>query len=426
MVTHDRYVLDAVATRIVELSRGVLAEFEGNYAAYLEKKEEMLSHEARVEQNRLNFLRNERAWLLRGAKARTTKQKARIQRAEAAIAEQAAAPKPQARIRLEGTAVQRVGKSILDLEDVALEAGGKRLFEGLTLHMTAGDRLGIIGPNGVGKTSLLRAITGDLAPARGKVDVGKNTRPVLFDQARAQLVDDWSIFDNVAERQGAEITGGGVVEIGDRTLNLRAYLEQFLFDGSKQRQKVGALSGGERARVALAKALKTGANLLLLDEPTNDLDVMTLAALEEMLVGWPGCAIVVSHDRAFLNHVATSLLAMEKGKATLYPGNYDTYLSLRPEPEADAKPAAKPTAAAPAAPTGAKKLTYAERLEYAGIMDTIAAAEARVAEIENRLADPDLYASRGHEAKTLQEDLAAAKREVERLTARWEDLEARL
>jgi ATP-binding cassette subfamily F protein uup len=153
---------------------------------------------------------------------------------------------------------------------------------------------------------------------------------------------------------------------------------------------------------------------------------MTLAALEEMLVGWPGCAIVVSHDRAFLNHVATSTLAMEEGKATLYPGNYDAYLSLRPEPEAEAKPAPRAAAAAPPSPAAPKKLTYAERLEYAGIMDAIAAAEGRVAEIERMLADPDLYASRAHEAKSLQEDLAAAKREVERLTARWEELEARV
>ncbi len=426
MVTHDRYVLDAVATRIVELSRGKLTEFTGNYGAYLEKREELEMHEARVEQNRLNFVRNERKWLMRGAKARTTKQKARIHRAEAAIAIEA--PRAQERVRLEGTDVARTGKSILDLEDVTLEIGDTHLFAGLSLNMVPGDRIGVLGKNGSGKTSLLRAITGDLAPAAGKVTVGKNTKIVLFDQARAQLEDDWSIYDNVAERQGAEATGGGMVAIGDRTVNLKTYLEQFLFEPSKQRQKVGALSGGERARVALAKALKSGANLLLLDEPTNDLDISTLGALEEMLVEWPGCAIVVSHDRAFLNRVATSILAFEPGKVTAYAGNYDTYMALRPEPgtpsQAPPKPAAS-LAAAPAPKAPAKKLTYAERIELDGLMDRITAAEARAAGLEATLADPTLYATRAGDAVKLQAELAAAQAEARALTARWEELEAR-
>jgi ATP-binding cassette subfamily F protein uup len=223
-----------------------------------------------------------------------------------------------------------------------------------------------------------------------------------------------------------------VVDLGDRTVNLRAYLEQFLFDGSKQRQKVGSLSGGERARVALAKALKSGANLLLLDEPTNDLDVMTLAALEEMLTAWPGCAIVVSHDRAFLNHVATSILAIAPGSATLYPGNYDTYLSLRPADAATPSGASTrapapgaPPAPPPPAPAGPKKLTYAERIELDGILDRIGAAESRVSDLETALADPSLYATRAHEAKGLQEQLVQARQDVERLTARWEELESR-
>jgi ABC transport system ATP-binding/permease protein len=435
MVTHDRYVLDAVATRIVELSRGKLTEFEGNYGDYLEKKEESLAHAARVEENRLNFLRNERTWLQRGAKARTTKQKARIQRAEKAIAEQAAAPKPQETVRLEGNVVARTGKTILDLEDLSLALGDRTLFDGLTLRMVTGERMGIIGPNGSGKTSLLRAIVGDLAPAAGRVVVGKNTKSVLFDQARAQLVDDWSIYDNVAERQGAEITGGGVVDLGDRTVTLRAYLEQFLFEGSKQRQKVGALSGGERARVALAKALKTGSNLLLLDEPTNDLDIMTLGALEEMLASWPGCAIIVSHDRAFLNHVATSILAFDspdRPRVTLYPGNYDTYLSLRsPSVKSPTRPSAPvpstgATATAPSSTTPpTKKLTYAERIELDGIVDKITAAEERVKSLEASLADPALYATRPQDAGKLQAALASAHAETHALTIRWEELEAR-
>jgi ABC transport system ATP-binding/permease protein len=430
MVTHDRYVLDAVATRIVELSRGKLQEFVGNYGTYLEKKEELELHEARVEQNRLNFVRRETAWLRRGAKARTTKQKARIQRAEAAIATEG--PKAYERVRLEGTDVARTGKTILELSDLALEVGGKRLFSGLTFTMVPGERVGILGKNGSGKTSLLRALTGDLAPAAGKITVGKNTKIVLFDQARANLVDDWSIYDNVAERLGAEATGGGVVEIGDMTINLKTYLEQFLFEPSKQRQRVGAPSGGERARVALAKTLKSGANLLLLDEPTNDLDIATLGALEDMMCERGGCAIVVSHDRAFLNRVATSILAFEPGKVTAYPGNYDTYLSLKPEPASEippTKPSASPPPkeAAPAAsqPPAGKKLTYAERIELEGLMDRITAAEERAKELERQLADPTLYATRPEAAGKLHAAMAASQAEAHALTARWEELEAR-
>ncbi len=424
MVTHDRYVLDAVATRIVELSRGKLAEFQGNYGAYLEKKEELALHGARVEQNRVNFVRNERKWLLRGAKARTTKQKARIQRAEAAMV--VSGPKAQERVRLEGSTVASTGKTILELNDLALDIGKRRLVDGLTLHMVKGERMGILGPNGAGKTSLLRAVLGELAPARGQIVVGKNTKPVLFDQSRAQLVDEWSIYDNVAERHGAETTGGGTVDLGERTVNLRTYLEQFLFEGSKQRQTVGSLSGGERARVALAKTLKSGANLLLLDEPTNDLDIMTLGALEDMLSEWPGCAIVVSHDRAFLNRVATSILAFERSGVTLYQGNYDTYLALRPDPPSTPTPTPIPTPIPTQAPTPTpKKLTYVERIELEGLLDQITRAEERVKSLEATLADPALYATRSQDTKTLQFDLATAQAEVQALTARWEELEMR-
>jgi ATP-binding cassette subfamily F protein uup len=432
LVTHDRYVLDAIADRVVELDRGVLAEFAGGYSDYLEQKAEALAHEQRVEQNRLNRLRRERAWLLRGAKARTTKQKARIERARDLMAVEA--PKEAARTALAGLegGAERLGKTILDLTDVTIEIGGRTLIEGLNLQMVAGDRIGVVGPNGAGKTTLLRLVSGDLTPARGTVVLGQNTRIAYFDQARAALRDDWSVFDNVAEREGAERTGGGQVHIGALTMDLRVYLERFLFDGSKQRQKVSALSGGERARVALAKTLRGGANMLLLDEPTNDLDVATLGELEDMLTAWPGCTLVVSHDRYFLNSVATSILAFEDGgKVVRYPGGYDSYRSLREEALAreQAKvektgPKAAPAAAAPvtAAP---KKLTYAERIELDGILDKIAEAEAKVERLEADLADPNAYAKGADAMKRLRTEYEEAGAEVTRLLARWESLESR-
>jgi ABC transport system ATP-binding/permease protein len=208
-------------------------------------------------------------------------------------------------------------------------------------------------------------------------------------------------------------------------MEVRNYLERFLFDKSKQRQKVASLSGGERARVALAKILMSGANLLLLDEPTNDLDVATLSALEELLETWPGCVLVVSHDRYFLDRVATSMLVFEEGaRVVRYPGNYSTYVALRPPPPE--RTPIKKSASIPAPPPERKGLRHAERLELDGIVDLITAAEARVAALEKELSDPALYTSRAADAKQLTVDLAAARSEVERLTARWELLEAQL
>jgi ATP-binding cassette subfamily F protein uup len=431
IVTHDRYVLDAIADRVVELDRGLLTEFSGGYSDYLAQKSEALVHEQRVEQNRLNRLRRERAWLLRGAKARTTKQKARIERARALMAIES--PKEAARTELSGleAGAQRLGKTILDLEQVHFDLGGRTLIDRLTLQMVSGDRIGVVGPNGAGKTTLLRLVSGDVAPTTGKVRLGVNTRVAYFDQARANLQDGWSVFDNVAEREGAERTGGGQVHIGTETMDLRVYLERFLFDGSKQRQKVSALSGGERARVALAKTLRSGANMLLLDEPTNDLDVATLGELEDLLAGWPGCAIVVSHDRYFLNSVATSILSFEgEGRVVRYPGGYDSYRTLRDEALALAAPkqksAAKPAPAAePTALAAPKKLTHAERIELEGILDRIAEAETRVAKLEAELSDPAAYGRGAEVMKQLRADYETAGADVARLLARWEALESR-
>ena len=437
LVTHDRYVLDAIATRIVELENGALTEYEGNYGDYLEQRETRMAHADRAESNRLNLVRRERAWLMRGARARSTKQKARIQRAEAVIAIEG--PREQQRVQLDAVAAG-TGKTILELRDVSLDLGGRTLVKPLTLHMVSGDRIGIIGPNGAGKTSLLKLVSGELEPTRGKVVRGTQTKVAYFDQARAQLDDDQTIYENVADvsrHAGANVNAGGMVKLGDRTVDVRTYLEQFLFEPAKQRQKVGSLSGGERARVSLAKIMKMGANLLLLDEPTNDLDVATLGALEEMLSSWSGCALVVSHDRYFLNRVATSILAFEEGGAIVrYPGNYDTYRSLKAEAEAmrsekgDRSVKAKAAAAPVPAKTPEKaekksRLTYSERLELEGIMARITAAEEKATAIATELHDPALYASRPEAARDLQARLTAAEAEVQALTQRWEDLEAR-
>jgi len=454
LVTHDRYFLDAIAQRIVELERGRLTSYAGRYADYLEKKAELLAHEERVEQNRQNILRREREWLSRGPKARSTKQKARIQRAHALEAQGAATAGRPGEVSLAAAATSRQGKTILELHGVQVAVGERGALNApFDLILTAEDRIGIVGPNGVGKTTLLRAVLAEVEAVRtgvrppdaprvvaGKIVAGKNTRVAYLDQARAQLDDDKSIFDDVRGEGGATVVNLGVP--GLEALDLRSYLEMFLFDPQKQRQKVGALSGGERARVALAKVLREGANLLVFDEPTNDLDLPTLAALEEMLDGYPGSVLVVTHDRAFLDRVATAILAFEAdpggGPATVerHAGGYEDYVAhkkeereraAKGEPGAKGAPAATGEGRGPEkAEKGEKKksaLTYAERIELEGILEAIDGAEQEVARLEGELADPALYAARGAEVAPLRAKLEVAKKEAARLVARWEELE---
>jgi ATP-binding cassette subfamily F protein uup len=438
LVTHDRYFLDGVVGRIVELERGRLASFSGGYSDYLEKKAEVLAHEERVEQNRQNLLRREREWLSRGPKARGTKQKARIARAHALQAQLPATAGRPGEVSLASAAAPREGKTVLELQglQVAPSQGAAALNAPFDLVVSAGDRIGIVGPNGIGKTTLLRAVLAAADPnaagasvVSGSITLGKNARVSYLDQARAKLDDDKSIFDDVRGEGGSAVVHLGIR--GQETMDLRSYLELFLFDAHKQRQKVGALSGGERARVALAKVLREGANLLVFDEPTNDLDLPTLAALEQMLEAFSGSVLVVTHDRAFLDGVATAILAFEAdaggglARVTRYAGGYQDYLAQRgPQREAKAPaPAAKPAAAVLSKAKGG--LTYAERLELEGIVDTIDAAEKRVAALQAKLADPALYANRGQEVAGLRTQLAAAQEEAAGLLARWESLESR-
>jgi ATP-binding cassette subfamily F protein uup len=267
----------------------------------------------------------------------------------------------------------------------------------------------------------------------GEVVVGKNTRAAYLDQARAGLDDALSVFDEVRGEGGGTTVSLGP---GRDSMDLRSYLELFLFDGHAQRQKVGSLSGGERARVALAKVLREGANLLFFDEPTNDLDLATLGAFEDLLLSFEGSAIVVTHDRALLDRVATAILAFEPpsdppgpAKVTRYAGGYQDYLSQRGQgaPSSVAPSVRSPSSPAPAPPAKAKPkgLTYAERIELENVVPAIDVAERKVAEIEALLADPSLYAARGHEVGGLQARLAAARLEAATLVARWEELETK-
>jgi ABC transport system ATP-binding/permease protein len=445
LVTHDRYFLDAIARRIVEIERGRLTSYTGGYSDYLTRKSELLAQEERVEQNRQNILRREREWLSRGPKARGTKQKARIQRAHELEARGPATAGRPGEVSLVGAASPQQGKTIIELRGLAVAPAPDApvLNVPLDLIVPAGERIGVVGPNGAGKTTLMRAILAAVDEARrgertppaphvaaGSIVVGKNTRTAYLDQARARLDDDKSIFDDVRGEGGGTVVNLGVR--GMESVDLRSYLELFLFDGHKQRQKVGSLSGGERARVALAKVLREGANLLMFDEPTNDLDLPTLAALEEMLMGFEGSVIVVTHDRAFLDRVATAILAFEPdpggsgpSRIVRYAGGYEDYVAQRadrriPRPRPAEAPA--PKKESKGVRTG---LTHAERIELESIVDAVDAADKRVAEVLALLSDPLLYSQRGGEVAGLKARLAAAREEAARLADRWEVLEAK-
>ena len=422
LVTHDRYLLDRVCTRTLELERGVLTSYDGGYETYLEAKATRAAHEDRTEANRQNFLRRELEWLARQPKARSTKQKARIDRAEAAKSTKAPVAEQRVALALEET---RSGKTVLELEHLRLDLGGRTLVQDLTLYLPQGERVGIVGANGTGKTTLLRAIAGELAPTGGRLTVGQNTKIAYFDQERSGLDLDKSIFDNIGDQ--------GRFEVAGQVLDTRSYLERFLFDGHEQRKAVGALSGGERARVALAKVLRTATNLVLLDEPTNDLDVATLGALEEMLLDFDGAALVVTHDRWFLDRVATSILVFEgDGRVVRYPGNYETYRRLAAAAQKasaeNAPPRAAPSldkkSAAPK-PIKPKGLSYAERLELEKLPDRIEAEESRVRALELRISDPEFYRSEPAEVQHTLAELEGARAESTALLARWEALETR-
>jgi ATP-binding cassette subfamily F protein uup len=421
LVTHDRYFLDRVATRILELDRGALHAYDGGYTRFLEQQAARLSDEAGRERARASFVRRELDWIRRGPSARGTKQKARVSRFD-----QAVAAAPGAGDRVAGPPTLRLpdggrlGKTVLELRGLGASAGGRRLFSDLTLVMKPGDRIGVVGPNGAGKTTLVKTITGERAPDEGEVIVGVNTRMAYLDQGRAELRDDRSVLDEVAGDNDHVFVGGEAIHV-------RTFLRMLLFDDRTADMPVGALSGGERNRVQLARLLRRGGNLLLLDEPTNDLDLMTLGVLEDALIEFPGCAIVVSHDRWFLDRVATAILALEEdGSAVLYEGDYASYAARARSAAREATPAAAARAPAPRRPSpDPRRLTFKEQHELAGIAAAIEAAESRVAALERDLADPELYRARGAEVPSLIASLDEARAAVEALYARWQTLDTR-
>ena len=422
VVTHDRYFLDRVATRIVEVDRGKAYSYEGDYEAFLLTQAERLHTEAETEYQRSSFVRREIEWIRRRPKARTTKAKARIDRYDQAVA---AAPltdeKRGAVLKLRLPTGPRLGGTIVELRKAARTLGGKVLFSDLTLVMKPGDRIGIIGPNGAGKTTLIRTILGLDPPDAGTVVLGANTRPAYFEQGRSELRDELTVLEEVGD-------GYDYVDLPDERVHVRGFLRMMAFPDQIADTKIGQLSGGERNRVQLARLLRRGGNLLVLDEPTNDLDLPTLGALEDGLLAFPGCALIVSHDRWFLDRVATGILAFEgDGNVTFYEGSYSFYAERRAtkSPATIGAPVAKePKGDTRVKAPVARKLTFKEKAELAAMEETILAAEDKVSTLETTLQDPAVFKDRAAEVPELVKQLDAARIEVTRLYARWEELAA--
>ncbi len=422
LITHDRYLLDRVATRTAEISDGELYVFEGGYGRYLEQKAEREDLVARTEQNRQNFLRRELDWLRRQPKARTTKQAARVERAEAAFLVTKPRQQKTAQLTVE---VTRAGKTVLELRGLSVGINGRLLCEPFDWSLIAGERIGIVGPNGVGKTTFLRTLLGSHAAQSGAIMLGKNTKIAYLDQQRQGLDDSGTVFENVIGDQSR-------IELGGQVIESYSYLERFGFTRDQYQQPVSSLSGGERARVALARLLRQSANLLVLDEPTNDLDVPTLGALESMLVDCGATVLIVTHDRWLLDRVATSLLVWsgKEQRVTLHAGNFTTYRRLQAETQAQLESA--PDERAKQRQSGhseasravkAKGLSFTEARELEGLLDSIEDAEQTVAALTARLSDPATYARGGTAVSELRTTLNNAKADTERLMARWEELE---
>jgi ATP-binding cassette subfamily F protein uup len=440
LVTHDRYFLDDLVDRIVEITPGAgVTSYPGNYEAYLAQKLEAEELSALAGHKRAQWIAQEVAWLRRGVEARRTKSKARIERARRLMAERGYA-RPRA-AELQVAEAPRLSHVVLEAHGVSKRFGERIVLTGVELLLQRGERLGIVGPNGAGKTTLLRVLLGELAPDTGEVVVGARTRVAYHDQQRTRLDPEQTVYEAAGGSPPGR-TGEDFVELSGGRMALRDYLDDLLFPLTVQRMQVKALSGGERNRLLLATLFLEGANVLVLDEPTNDLDLVTLNVLERLLLGFDGTVLLVTHDRYFLDKVATSILALEgDGRAVRYPGNYETYRTLKEQsaraaaaedaalrPERAAAPRAGPEgrreAAAAARPRKPGKLSFHEQRELEGMEQAILAAEERKAELEAVLSAPATYQRAGDAVAGLRAELEVITGEVERLYARWQELEA--
>ncbi len=418
-VTHDRSFLRRIATRIIELDRGRLSDWPGDYDNFLRRKEERLHAE---EQERAGFdkkLAAEEVWIRQGIKARRTRNEGRVRALEKMRQERSQRREQIGAASMALQEAERSGKLVVEAEGLSYAWEQRAIVDGLSCTIMRGDRIGIIGPNGSGKTTLLNLLLGNLKPDSGTLRMGSKLEAVYFDQLRGSLDESATVRDSVAD-------GSDQIEINGRRKHVIGYLQDFLFPPERAQQPVSALSGGERNRLLLAKLFTQPCNVLVLDEPTNDLDIETLELLEELLLGYSGTLLLVSHDREFLNNVVTSTMVFEgSGRVTEYVGGYDDWLRQRKgTPEAIEKPTPKKQRVERRSSVQPKRLSYKDKRELEQLPQRIESLDRELTELQQRMADPAIYRQGdGAEIATLKQRLAELERELEQSYARWEELD---
>lgn len=427
-ITHDRRFLDKVATRIVELDRGKLTDFPGNFAAYQAKKIELLETEAVHNQKFDKILAQEEVWIRQGVQARRTRNEGRVRRLEQLRLQRAARREQQGNVNLNVDAGERSGKLVAELQHVSKSFGDKTVMRDFSAIIKRGDKIGLLGPNGAGKSTLLKLILGELQPDSGSIRQGTKLEVAYFDQLREQLDDNMTISDTISK-------GSDFVQIGEEKKHVISYLGDFLFPAERARAPVKSLSGGERNRLLLARLFTRPANVLVLDEPTNDLDIETLELLEALLQDYDGTLFLVSHDRAFLDNVVTQTIAFEgNGKLREYVGGYEDWVRMRntatgeapsPAPKDDKKFNINNKLQKAPKTAQVNKLSFRDSKELESIPAQIERLEKEQSAIQVQLSDGKIFSDQPDVAKESAARLIQIERELERIMARWDELESR-
>lgn len=417
-ITHDRRFLNRLATRIVELDRGKLTDFTGTYADYVIKKAELIAVEETQAAKFDKVLAKEEVWIRQGIKARRTRNEGRVRRLEKLRLERAARRERQGEVKLSIDAGGRSGKLVAELTNVSKAYGEKTLIKNFSTRILRGDRIGLLGPNGIGKSTLLKLILGEIEPDSGEIERGTKVNVAYFDQMREALDEEATLGDTISP-------GSDFVEIGAERKHVISYLEDFLFDPKRARSPVKSLSGGERNRLLLARLFARPTNVLVLDEPTNDLDIETLELLEGLLQDYKGTLFLVSHDRDFLENTVTQVISFEgNGVVEEFGGGYDDWLRYAKQKAAAKKPAReKADAKSTAKKSGAKKPSHSDKKELDSLPKEIEILESEQAKINEKFTDPDIYRDEPELVKTLQARLAEIETAIETKMTRWEYLD---
>jgi ATP-binding cassette subfamily F protein uup len=419
-VTHDRSFLQHLATRIVEIDRGQLTSWNCSYSTYLQRKQSLMEAEAAQNRQFDKKLSKEEAWIRKGIKARRTRDEGRVRKLKMMREERRARREQTGKATLWSQEAERSGKIVLEAKNISYQYEGQKIVHNFSSTMLRGDKVGIIGPNGCGKTTLIQILLQALVPLEGSVKVGTKVKCAYFDQTREQLDPEKSVTDNITQ-------GGDFIIINGKNRHALGYLRDFLFTPDQARSPVKTLSGGEKNRLLLARLFMKPSNLLVLDEPTNDLDTETLELLEELLLDYRGNVLLVSHDRTFLNNVVTSIFAFEgNGRVSEYVGGYDDWLrqkngdasQISPKPEKNSRKKPKPKRIGP------RKLTFRENRELERIPSLIESLEKEQDLLFRRLSNPSFYKNESAEISGTKERLQSVEQELDTVFRRWEALES--